>query len=238
VRNRAITCAITMAGALLLATGLVSTAPVATAATTAAQVVTVSAPSSSSTYATVEAWQRQPDGRYRRVAVFPQARIGSQGMGPTSESLSRTPTGQYTLSQPFGLKPNPGNTGVPYFQVDKNDVWTGSNGAVINEHRRCAPGTCPSSYGSGERLSNYPGAYDYAFFIGYNANPPYGTGAQPGRGSAFFFHVRNGQATAGCVAVAATQMNWLIRWLRFQNAPLVSIGVGSGAYAPIPNRYV
>jgi hypothetical protein len=33
-------------------------------------------------------------------------------------------------------------------------------------------------------------------------------------------------------------MIWLIRWLKFQNAPIVSIGVGSAAYAPIPDRYV
>lgn len=237
MRSRAIGLAVAMAAALLLATGMVSTAPVAVAATTAAQVVTVWAPTATSTYATVEAWARQPDGRYRRVAVFPHARIGARGMGATSEGMSRTPTGQYLLSQPFGLRPNPGNTGVPYLQVDRNDVWTGSDGSVINEHRRCAPGTCPSAWGSGERLSNYPGSYDYAFFIGYNANPPYGTGAYRGRGSAFFFHVRNAQATGGCVAVAASEMNWLLRWLKFQNSPIVSIGVGAAAYAPIPNRY-
>jgi L,D-peptidoglycan transpeptidase YkuD (ErfK/YbiS/YcfS/YnhG family) len=141
------------------------------------------------------------------------------------------------LSQPFGLRPNPGNTGVPYFQVDRNDVWTASNGSVINEHRRCAPGTCPLSWGGGERLSKYPGSYDYAFFIGYNAKPPYGTGAYPGRGSAFFFHVRNAQATGGCVAVSASEMVWLLRWLKFRSSPIVSIGVGTAAYAPIPNRY-
>ena len=39
------------------------------------------------------------------------------------------------------------------------------------------------------------------------------------------------------MAVGATEMQWLIRWLRFQNAPIVSIGVGAAAYAPIPNRY-
>jgi L,D-peptidoglycan transpeptidase YkuD (ErfK/YbiS/YcfS/YnhG family) len=181
VRTKLIGLALAMAAALLLATGMVSTAPVAMAATTAAQVITVSAPSSTSTYATVEAWARQPDGRYRRVAVFTQARIGSQGTGTTSESMSRTPSGAFRLSQPFGLKPNPGNTGVPYIQVDRNDIWTGSTGSVLNERRRCAPGTCPSSYGSFERLSSYPGSYDYGFFIGYNANPPYGTGASAGR---------------------------------------------------------
>jgi L,D-peptidoglycan transpeptidase YkuD (ErfK/YbiS/YcfS/YnhG family) len=217
-------------------TGMVSTAPVAVAATTAAQVVTVSAPTSTSTYARVEAWRRQSDGRHRRVARFCNARIGAQGTGATSEGMSRTPTGRFQLSQPFGLRPNPGNTGVPYLQVDRHDIWTGSNGSVINEHRRCAPGTCPASWGTVERLSTYPGSYDYAFFIGYNANPPYGTGAHPGRGSAFFFHVKNTQATGGCVAVASAEMMWLIRWLRFQNAPIDSIGIGSAAYAPMPNR--
>ena len=125
--------------ALVLGTGLMSTAPVAAAATTAYQVVTVSAPSSTSTYATVEAWQLQRDGRYLRVARFANARIGSQGMGATSESLSRTPAGQHQLSQPFGLRPNPGNSGVPYFQVDKHDIWTGSNGAVLDEHGAARP---------------------------------------------------------------------------------------------------
>jgi L,D-peptidoglycan transpeptidase YkuD (ErfK/YbiS/YcfS/YnhG family) len=231
----AVTSTLTMA--LLVTVGTVSTAPVAGAATTAAQVITVSAPSSTSTYATVEAWARQADGRYKRVAVFPHARVGSQGVGPTSESVSRTPAGQFPLSQPFGYLPNPGTTS-PYIKVDENDVWTGSTGSVINEHRRCAPGTCPASYGNFERLSNYPGSYSYGFFIGYNANPPYGTGAAPGRGSAFFFHVKNTRATGGCVSVAASQMSWLIRWLKFQNGPVVSIGVGSAAYAPIPHRYV
>jgi L,D-peptidoglycan transpeptidase YkuD (ErfK/YbiS/YcfS/YnhG family) len=118
--------------------------------------------------------------------------------------------------------------------LDRNDIWTGSDGTVTNEHRRCAPGTCPASWGTGEWLSEYRGSYDYAFFIGCNADPPYGTGASAGRGSAFFFHAKNAQATGGCVAVAAGEMTWLIRWLRFQEAPIVSIGVGAAAYAPIP----
>ena len=53
------------------------------AAVVHAQWVTVSAPTSTSTYATVEAWQLQPDGRYKRMAYFPSARVGSAGVGPT-----------------------------------------------------------------------------------------------------------------------------------------------------------
>ena len=208
----------------------------ATVATTAGQVVTVSAPSSTSTYATVEAWARQPDGRYKRVAYFPNARIGAGGMGATSETLSRTPTGRYRLTQPFGIKPNPGVT-TSYFTVDGNDVWTGSTGSVINQHRRCAPGTCPAGYGAFERLSQFPGSYDYAVFIGYNAPLPYGYGAIPGKGSAFFLHVKNSAPTAGCVAVSAAEMVWLLRWFRSSGNPIIAIGVGSNAYNPIPRRY-
>ena len=226
-------CALALAGALVAG----PSSPAGAVATTAGQVVTVSAPSASSTVATVEAWSRQPDGRYKRVAYFPSARIGSQGMGTASESLSRTPTGRYRLTQPFGIKPNPG-VSTSYFQVDRNDVWTGSTGTVINQHRRCAPGTCPADYGSIERLSNFPGSYDYGVFIGYNAPAPYGTGAVRGKGSAFFLHVKNSSATAGCVAVSAAQLVWLLRWFRSTTGPIIATGVGANAYNPIPNRYI
>lgn len=206
------------------------------AAVVHAQVVTVSAPTSTSTYATVEAWQLQADGRYKRVAHFPSARVGSAGVGPTREGLSRTPTGRYALNQPFGIKADPG-VSTSYFRVDRNDVWTGSTGSVVNQHRRCAPGTCPSSYGAFERLANYPGLYDHGVFIGYNAPHPYGTGAARGKGSAFFLHVKNSGPTAGCVAVSEAQLVWLLRWFRSSAAPLIAIGVGAAAYNPIPKRY-
>jgi L,D-peptidoglycan transpeptidase YkuD (ErfK/YbiS/YcfS/YnhG family) len=209
----------------------------AAAAVVHAQVVTVSAPTATSTYARVEAWQLQPDGRYKRVAHFPSARVGSAGVGVAREGVSRTPTGRYSLNQPFGIKPNPG-VSTSYFKVDRNDVWTGSTGSVINQHRRCAPGTCPAGYGQFERLINYPGSYDYAAFIAYNAPAPYGTGAVRGRGAAFFLHVKGSRPTGGCVAVSAAQMVWLLRWFRSAAAPIIAIGVGNAAYNPIPRRYV
>jgi L,D-peptidoglycan transpeptidase YkuD (ErfK/YbiS/YcfS/YnhG family) len=234
VKSRAIILALTAA---LILGAVVGLGQRPASAATNAQVITVSAPSSTSTYATVEAWQLQADGRYKRVAYFPSARIGSQGMGTASESLSRTPVGRFPLGQPFGIKPNPGAQ-FPYFQVDRNDVWTGSTGSVINQHRRCAPATCPASYGAFERLSNYPGPYNYGVFIGYNAASPYGTGAVAGRGSAFFLHVKNAYATGGCVAVAENQMAWILRWLRPSANLVIAIGVGANAYSSIPKRYV
>jgi L,D-peptidoglycan transpeptidase YkuD (ErfK/YbiS/YcfS/YnhG family) len=203
------------------------------------QVVTVSVPYASSTYARVESWSWQPtNGAFRRMALFTGARVGASGIGAAREGSSRTPAGNFGLSQPFGVKPNPGGLTVPYLHVDRNDIWTGSTGGVINQHRRCAPGSCPTSYGAFERLSNYPRQYSYAAFIGYNASRPYGTGAVRGKGSAFFLHVKNGSPTAGCVAVGEAQMIALLRWLRPGTNPRITIGVGPAAYATIPHRYI
>jgi L,D-peptidoglycan transpeptidase YkuD (ErfK/YbiS/YcfS/YnhG family) len=229
--------AIALSAALLVG-ALVGLSPetAAAAVTPSGQVVTVSAASSTTTWATVDAWQKQADGRYFRVAHFPNARIGSQGMGAASETVSRTPVGQYRLGQGFGVQPSPG-AGVPYIHVDVNDVWTGSTGTDINQHRRCAPYTCPASYGAFERLINYPQQYAYGAVIGYNMSPTYGTGAVRGKGSAFFLHVANAYATGGCVAVSQSQMIWLLRWMKSAQTPIISIGVGIAAYSPIPNRY-
>jgi len=236
MRSRAVVVALCAALALAVLVVL-EPRPADATATTSGQVVVVSAATATSTYATVDAWQKQPDGRFKRVAHFPDARIGAAGMGAASELTTKTPVGQFRLGQGFGVKPNPG-AGVPYFQVGRNDVWTGSTGAVINEHRFCAPGTCPASYGAFERLSNYPGPYAYAAFIGYNAPKPYGTGAVAGKGSAFFLHVKNAAATGGCVAVTEAQMLWILRWMKGAQTPIISIGVGATPYSIMPNRYV
>ena len=209
----------------------------AAATTTSAQVLTVSAANSTTTWATVDAWQRQSDGRFKRVAHFPTARIGAMGMGLASEYVSRTPRGVYSLGQGFGVQPDPG-AGVPYLHVDRNDVWTGSLGTVINQHQRCAPGTCPASYGAAERLSNYPQQYAYGAVIGYNMAPTYGTGAVYGKGSAFFLHVMNQYATGGCVALPQWQVIWVLKWMQAAEHPIISLGIGDLAYAPIPNRYI
>lgn len=203
------------------------------------QVVTVSVPSATSTVGTVEAWSWQAaNGKFKRVAVFPSARVGAGGVGAASEGSTRTPAGYFRISQPFGVAANPG-TIFPYLKVDINDVWTGSRyPATGNRHARCAPGACPATYQPGERLISYPSQYKYAAFIGYNAPRPYGAGVVANKGSAFFLHVKNASATAGCVAVAESQMVWLLRWLRPGSGPAISIGVGSAAYAPIPNRYL
>jgi L,D-peptidoglycan transpeptidase YkuD (ErfK/YbiS/YcfS/YnhG family) len=128
-------------------------------AVTYRQVITVSAGSSTSTYARVEAWQLQSNGAYKRVAGPWTARIGANGMGATRDGLARTPTGRYAIGPTFGIKPNPGTT-MPWFTVDRNDVWGGDPAYYpsYNRHVRCAPYTCPFRIsGYSERSSTTPG---------------------------------------------------------------------------------
>jgi L,D-peptidoglycan transpeptidase YkuD (ErfK/YbiS/YcfS/YnhG family) len=54
----------------------------------------------------------------------------------------------------------------------------------------------------------------------------YNRGGTPGAGSAFFLHVANANATAGCVAIGKDYLATLMLWLQPAATPLISIGVG------------
>lgn len=204
-------------------------------AVTHRQVITVRADSSASTVATVEAWQLESDGTYKRVGGPWAAHIGAQGMGVAREGLSRTPTGRFAIGPTFGIKANPG-TAMPWFTVDRNDVWGGDTAypPSYNRHVRCAAYACPFRItGHSERLINYPGVYDFAAFFQYNYNP-----IVVGNGSAFFLHVTDGRPTGGCVAVSRAEMIWLLRWMKPASSPIIALGVGAAAYNATPKRTV
>lgn len=184
------------------------------------QVITVVAAASGSTTAQLSAWQAGPAG-WSRVAGPVTAHLGAAGVGTASEYTSRTPAGTFTVTEGFGLQPNPG-TALSYRQVDQADWWVSDvNSAYYNQHYRCSPGTCPFKESAGEDLGQAGWVYDHALVIDYNRWP-----AQAGAGSASFLHVTNGAATAGCVAIDDGTLTTVMRWLDPQARPLISIGVG------------
>jgi L,D-peptidoglycan transpeptidase YkuD (ErfK/YbiS/YcfS/YnhG family) len=197
------------------------------------QVITVRVATATSTTAVLEAWQRTAAGSYRRVYGPVAAHIGAQGIGAASETLSRTPAGQFTLTEGFGIAANPGTT-MPYRKLDGYDWWVSDvHSPLYNTHQRCVPGHCPFNERVSERLSAVGAVYANAMVIDYNRSP-----VRAGAGSAFFLHVTNGRPTAGCVAIPQANLVWLMRWLRSVYHPMISMGVGSRAYIPIPNRSV
>jgi L,D-peptidoglycan transpeptidase YkuD (ErfK/YbiS/YcfS/YnhG family) len=67
-------------------------------------------------------------------------------------------------------------------------------------------------------------AYDYAVVIDYNTT---NTGhVTQGAGSAFFLHVTDGFATAGCVAIPLDSLVSIMQWLDPADHPRILIGVG------------
>lgn len=225
--------------ASLVAT-VIAAAPSAQAATVTSQVVTVKATNYTTTYAVLEAWQRQSDGRFRRVAGPWTARLGYTGLsapGTRVEGDGSTPAGRFRVRPGFGIAVNPG-TRMPYVKIDNLDWWVGDpKSPYYNRRHRCLPGTCPFDERRSEHMIDYPVQYKYGAVIKYNWSP-----VVPGAGSGIFLHVNGSGATAGCVSVSESRMTWLLRWMRPATTtsydPLISIGVGSAAYRPIPDRYV
>jgi L,D-peptidoglycan transpeptidase YkuD (ErfK/YbiS/YcfS/YnhG family) len=183
------------------------------------QLITVVAPTTTSTTATLTAWQRGPLGWTPVLGPVP-AKVGKGGIGTASETSTRTPAGSYRLTTAFGRAADPG-TALPYRRVDRNDWWVSdSSSSRYNTYARCAPGTCPFDESDGENLYAAGSVYDNAVVIDYNRTP-----VVRGAGSAFFLHISNGAPTAGCVAIAKGSLQQVMRWLKPSAGPVISIGV-------------
>jgi L,D-peptidoglycan transpeptidase YkuD (ErfK/YbiS/YcfS/YnhG family) len=183
------------------------------------QMVTVAAPTAGSSTAQLTAWERTATGW--RVALGPvTARVGASGVGVASEGSTRTPAGTFTLTEAFGRLVNPG-TALPYLKVDGDDWWVSDvNSPRYNQYAQCAPHTCNFNEAAGENLSAAGAVYDHAVVIDYNR-----AGVR-GAGSAFFLHIANNGATAGCVAIDRVALQNVMRWLKPGAKPVIAIGVG------------
>jgi len=181
------------------------------------QLITVTAAPGSST-AKLTAWERTATG-WRSVLGPVTARIGAAGIGTASERTTRTPAGTWRLTESFGRAVNPG-TALPYRRVDGSDWWVSDvNSARYNQYARCAPRTCDFDEAASENLYAAGAVYDNAVVIDYNR------GGARGAGSAFFLHITNGAATAGCVAIDRASLQALMRWLSQAGNPVISIGI-------------
>lgn len=188
------------------------------AATT--QAVVVDAPAARSTTATITAWERR--GGTWVVAREPvPGHLGAAGIGPSSESAERTPAGTFGITRAFGRAADPGTT-LPYDRVGADDWWVSDTASPqYNTRQTCRPGTCPFDEKASENLRAAGPAYDHAIVIDANTDP-----VRPGAGSAYFLHIGDAP-TAGCVAVARTEVVGLLRWLRPDANPVISLGVGA-----------
>ena len=192
-----------------------STPSQAGTAITVRQVITVTAASHRTTYATFRAYQITGA---KKVLVFGPwtARVGYNGIalaGRKREGDGKTPSGTYGFSFFFGVDANPG-VAFPYRRAYRHDYWDDdSRSPRYNEWvdvRKVSAGADP------EPMYNVP-AYDYGAVIAYN------TARVPGRGSAIFLHVGTGGDTAGCVSLPVKRLLRVLRWLRPADHPVITI---------------
>jgi len=186
----------------------------------ATQVISVIASGYGSSYATVTAYQKSTTGWH--VVFGPwSARIGRNGFAPPGqkrEGDGRTPTGSYGFSFFFGVDAAPSGLRYQWRHAATYDVWDDdSSSPRYNEWvdtRYADAGASP------EPMHQTP-SYDAAAVIAYN------TARTPGLGSAIFFHVSHGSATAGCVSVPYADVVAVLRWLDPKRAPRIIMGTRS-----------
>jgi L,D-peptidoglycan transpeptidase YkuD (ErfK/YbiS/YcfS/YnhG family) len=195
--------------------------PLSYGTSNATRVITVVASSTGSTTARLQAWSKAPGGGWLRYGSAVTAHVGADGVTTqASESKSATPMGSFTLTQSFGALSNPG-TPLPYFRTDPSDWWISQSGSLYNTHQHCSGGCAFTQGDPNEHLQAITPQYNYAVVIDYNRFP-----VRQGAGSAFFLHVTDGSATAGCVAVPQATLVTLMRWLTPAAHPRILIGVG------------
>jgi L,D-peptidoglycan transpeptidase YkuD (ErfK/YbiS/YcfS/YnhG family) len=196
--------------------------PVPVSVGNARQVITVRAHGS---YASVEAWQLVGSS-WQLVVATTAARVGANGVVPAAsrtQGTDTTPEGTFTLTQAFGIQPDPG-TRMPYHQVTPDDWWVEDNlSAYYNQMRTASQGgfdtSLPETATNGsEHLITHTVTYQYAVVIDFNRWP-----AVRYRGAGIFLHVNGTGATAGCVSVPLATMVTVLRWLDPSMHPRIAI---------------
>ena len=182
----------------------------------AQQLIVVETRSASDTFGQLQAFDRVGD---RWVPAFPPAtaRLGRGGVSPNhGEGDGTTPAGTFTLTEAFGIQPNPG-TLLPYRQVHVNDEWVSDSLSPFYNTWQVGPAN--GRWSSSEKMWTFTTAYAYGVVIDYNRFP-----VVPYRGDAIFLHVMGSEPTSGCVAIPQDDLVAIMRWLSPLKAPRIAIG--------------
>ncbi|MDI6105681.1 L,D-transpeptidase family protein [Actinoplanes sp. NEAU-A12] len=208
----------------------------------ARQLIVVTGRGWSSTYATVRAYQRGGDGRWRQAHGAMTARVGYGGWvwaAHRAQDTGTTPAGTFTLTRAFGVRADPG-TRLPYRKVDGNDHWAGDS-RDAKTYNLFQPSASPHRTwrkSQAERLAAYPKQYAHAAVIDFNrpggvrwdakrGQYVAGKPADTRRGSAIFLHASGTGSTAGCVSVSRANLVRLLTWLDPARKPRIVMAPAS-----------
>ena len=149
------------------------------------------------------------------------AHVGQSGLSSHHrEGDGTTPEGSFPIgSQVYGVAPDPGVHGS-YHQLVCGDWWDEDPASpTYNTFQHVGCTTTPPFGGSSEALWQSVNAYQHFAVIEYNTNP-----VVSGAGSGMFIHDDLGGPTSGCVSLAPTNLDFVLRWLQPTQTPRVVIG--------------
>jgi L,D-peptidoglycan transpeptidase YkuD (ErfK/YbiS/YcfS/YnhG family) len=185
------------------------------------QLITVSAPRTRTTEATLRVWQRRADCWTQVFGPY-TARVGWNGLRVNRrEGDGTTPIGTFPITpRMYGNAANPG-VAFRYTRLRCGDWWVEDpRSSAYNTFQRIGCGVKPPFKVTTPDMSKSPRAYAYLAVIGFNIDP-----IVPGRGSGIFLHVQVHNSTNGCVSLPRPRLLRLLRWLRPAPAPQIVIGV-------------
>jgi L,D-peptidoglycan transpeptidase YkuD (ErfK/YbiS/YcfS/YnhG family) len=162
-----------------------------------AQLMTVEAATTRTSYATLRTWRR--DGRCWRAVGGPYpARVGRNGLrNDRREGDGTTPIGTFRIGPVmYGNAPNPG-VKFRYHRLRCGDWWVEDpRSPAYNTFQHVACGVQPPFRTTTPDMSKSPRAYPFLAVVEFNMHP-----VVPGRGSGILLHAQTGRATNGCVSL-------------------------------------
>ena len=188
-------------------------------ATPSRELVTVTAPATTSQRAKLKLFEREY-GCFRLVLGPYGACVGRNGLSAYKhEGDGTTPIGRFGFgAMMYGTLADPG-VSYRYHQLVCGDWWDEQSGtAGYNHFVHVACGTKPPFGGGSEALWSEAPAYDYFAVISYNTLP-----VVTNRGSAIFLYVSLNAPTDGCVSIPESDLVRVLRALRPSLDPLIDI---------------
>jgi L,D-peptidoglycan transpeptidase YkuD (ErfK/YbiS/YcfS/YnhG family) len=148
-------------------------------------------------------------------------RLGSKGFSDHKvEGDQTTPTGMYRIGGTmYGIAGNPG-VRYAYHHLVTDDWW--NENVSSSGYNSFVHGPDPG--GGSEPLWRISPQYTYFTVINYNTPP---VAATPARGSGIFLHVSANRGTAGCLALAQSDLLAVLRWLDPGAAPRIVMAPAS-----------
>lgn len=186
----------------------------------ALQLVTVVAPSRTSTQADLRLWRKRGDC-WSAVTPNWRAWVGGRGVSPNKrEGDRKTPAGAFGFARTmYGVARNPG-VRYRYRRIVCGDWWVEDpRSPWYNQFRHVRCGAKPPFTVVSDDMSRSPTAYRHLAVIDYNMRPTI-----PGRGSGIFLHASTSRPTLGCISLPVPRLLRVLRWLDPGREPMIAIG--------------